>query len=406
MGPLIQCVISSAYHRRGESRLAHRTLEILRDRGLEAAISFAPWPRLDDCGVIHIFAGSDWPASLEQVVNARIQGIPVVITAFRWPVRTPDVAAYPTAALEAARIAASTCAQAALSLADVVITMSEAQERLLKTSSLLDPSLGKPDVAPLLFPVEPRHPAQQQSSEPFVLCPGVVAPENGQLDLLRAAGKLDAPLRFAGSTIYDPEYTAECSQHLRPGDSFLGPVGEDKLASLYSQAVASCLLAQDEHVRLEVLESCAAGIPTVSTPQESLREYAGDRVLSVNQGDPEDAARGLATALASARRAAQNLGSDSQTYAGKLLDIYAAAGARRPELNMRLVCDALSWRLQGLTGSLPESAPAMRAHFEEMLRVERARAADLYRRFRRVTSLPVIRQYLALRRWLASLRRT
>lgn len=416
---LIQCGLSSCYHRRGDWRLANRTLCMLRNQGAEVAATLAPWPPLarparEGRAVSHIFAGSDWPAALEQVVNSRIQSIPVVITAACWPGGRPDTSVRASDEHEAARIASSISAQAALSLADVVVTMSRAQEQLLRTPGWLDPSFGTPEVLPLLFPVsgtrevqpptQDRLPVQGLTSQRFVLCPGTVTPENGQLHLLSASRKLDAPLCFVGSTTFDPDYAAQCSQLLRPGDVLLGAVGESELASLYAEAAASCLLAHDEHVRLEALESCAAGIPTVSTPQQSLQEYVGNAALYVNHADPEAVAQTLAKALESARSAPHTLGSDPQTHAARLLDIYAAAGpAGRGELNMALVCKALSWRLQTVIASLPDGAAA-KARCEEMLRAEKARADDIYRRFRRITSLPVIRQYLAFRRWLASLR--
>jgi glycosyltransferase involved in cell wall biosynthesis len=387
---------------------------MLKNQGAEVGMSLAPWPRLEGCAVSHIFAGSDWAAVLEQVVNARIQGIPVVITAFRWPRERPDLSACASAEREAARLASSISAQAALSLADLVVTMSRAQERLLKISAWLDSSFGTPELASLPFPVSPTYEVPPQTDERlpgqrFVLCPGTVIPENGQLDLLAAAGEpagpgLDAPLRFVGSTTCDADYAAQCSQLFRPGDVLLGALGESELAKLYGEAAASCLLAHDDHVRLGVLESCAAGIPTVSTPQESLQEYVGEGALYVDRADAQAVRQSLAKALESPRAAPRRLGSDPQAYAARLLDIYAAAGpAGRGQLNMALVCEALSWRLQSVITSLPESAAAAKVRYEETLRAEKSRADDIYRRFRRIASLPVISQYLAFRRWLASL---
>jgi glycosyltransferase involved in cell wall biosynthesis len=86
---------------------------------------------------------------------------------------------------------------------------------------------------------------------------------------------------------------------------FLGPIYDERLASLYSAATAFCFPTWDESYGLPPLEAMAAGTPCIVSDIEVLREMYRDAAVFANPNDPKDFARAIDSVIADpARRAA------------------------------------------------------------------------------------------------------
>jgi glycosyltransferase involved in cell wall biosynthesis len=86
---------------------------------------------------------------------------------------------------------------------------------------------------------------------------------------------------------------------------FLGPIYDERLASLYSAATAFCFPTWDESYGLPPLEAMAAGTPCVVSDIAVLREMYGDAAEFANPHDHEDFARAIDAVVGDpARRAA------------------------------------------------------------------------------------------------------
>jgi len=98
---------------------------------------------------------------------------------------------------------------------------------------------------------------------------------------------LEAPLVVAG-------WSGWAGKNVWEKVLFLGYVGDDELAFLYSGAIALIFPSRYEGFGLPILEAMACGCPVVTTREASMPEVAGDAALYMR--DPDDA-EGLAAML-------------------------------------------------------------------------------------------------------------
>ncbi len=115
----------------------------------------------------------------------------------------------------------------------------------------------------------------------FALCVARIDFRKNQLRLIEATRRLGLPLVLRGSpppaSVLHAAYMDACR---RRGEqvTFLGPLGEEALWSLYRRCAVHCLPSFYETPGLSSLEAGLAGRPVVATPYGPTREYFGDDV--------------------------------------------------------------------------------------------------------------------------------
>src|SRR5207248_3023294 len=127
---------------------------------------------------------------------------------------------------------------------------------------------------------------------PYALFVGTLEPRKNVPLLLEAFAlvrrQVDAELLIVGGRgwLDEPIFAAHARSGLGDAARFLGHLGEDDLAALYSHAAVFVLPSLYEGFGLPVLEAMACGAPVVCSNAGPLPEVAGDAALLLK---PEDA---------------------------------------------------------------------------------------------------------------------
>jgi glycosyltransferase involved in cell wall biosynthesis len=154
----------------------------------------------------------------------------------------------------------------------------------------------------------PRHPdsfAQlarrlNLPSVPYALFVGTLEPRKNIPLLLEAFAlvrrELNVQLLLVGGRgwLDEPIFAAHARSGLGDAARFVGSLGEDDLAILYSRAGVFVLPSLYEGFGLPVLEAMAAGKPVLCSTATSLPEVAGDAALYFDPVDPADMSRAIA----------------------------------------------------------------------------------------------------------------
>ncbi len=123
----------------------------------------------------------------------------------------------------------------------------------------------------------------------YLLFVGAIQERKDPLAAVAAASAVGLPLVVVG-----PEKDARLAEELRlAGADVRGYVPKEELAQLYRGAAALVLPSRYEGFGLPVVEAMASGTPVVATPDDALREVAGDAAVFAEP-------RGLADAVRSA----------------------------------------------------------------------------------------------------------
>ena len=144
--------------------------------------------------------------------------------------------------------------------------------------------------------------------ESYLLCVGTIEPRknhHGLWEALRGPGRdLDLPLVVVGRPGWrGAEIVAAAGDLIASNRVIIMPtVDNATLPSLYAGAAATVYPSWYEGFGLPVIESLAAGRPTVVSSVAALVEVGGDHVIVVDPSDPESIADGLRHALASNER--------------------------------------------------------------------------------------------------------
>ena len=161
------------------------------------------------------------------------------------------------------------------------------------------------------FAAEPLGPAARAAlglPAAYVLCVGTLEPRKNHATLFAALrlleGRLDLPLVVAGRRGWDWQPILAAGERLRRDGRvrFLDYVPEETLPGLYAGAAATVYPSWAEGFGLPVLESLAAGVPTVASTAPALREVAGAAALYADPGSAEDLAGAIERALAGEQR--------------------------------------------------------------------------------------------------------
>jgi glycosyltransferase involved in cell wall biosynthesis len=147
-------------------------------------------------------------------------------------------------------------------------------------------------------------------NRPFVLFVGTLEPRKNLPLLLEAFGilrqRVDAQLIIVGARGWLDEPIFDAHERSGVGDAahFVGSLGEEDLAVLYSHAGVFVLPSLYEGFGLPVLEAMACGAPVVSSNAGPLPEVAGDAALLLKPEDAHAWASAMLEVLVSPRLAA------------------------------------------------------------------------------------------------------
>jgi glycosyltransferase involved in cell wall biosynthesis len=138
-------------------------------------------------------------------------------------------------------------------------------------------------VDPAFFPGDERRGT-------YLLFVGAIQERKDPLAAVAAASAVGLPLVAVG-----PEKDARLAEELRlAGADLRGYVSKTELAQLYRGAAALVLPSRYEGFGLPVVEAMASGTPVVATPDDALREVAGDAAVFA---EPAGLAGAIRTAL-------------------------------------------------------------------------------------------------------------
>jgi glycosyltransferase involved in cell wall biosynthesis len=284
--------------RAGETVQVEKTREALIRLGLRVHLSTAPAPDLCGYDLVHLFNIMAARETYQQLVNARRQRKPAVLSPIYW-----DPGEYLSATGQSSVYGSwweETMPLRRAVLAGVAAILPNSRmelEELRRLFSILPPAQIVPNAAETLFAAaRPEHFLRKYGCKNFLLSVGRICRRKNQLSLIRAARELNYPLVLIGP-LNDGEYYCECRRAAAgTGTLFIDALPPEELATAYAAARVHALVSWYDTPGLVSLEAAAAGCRLVTTDRGSAREYLEDLVEYCDPGDIASIQRAVAAA--------------------------------------------------------------------------------------------------------------
>jgi glycosyltransferase involved in cell wall biosynthesis len=184
--------------------------------------------------------------------------------------------------------------------ADLVITVSQTSKADVVAALDIDPNrvrVVSNVPAPAFAPRPDAHARVRErfGLDRYCLYVGDVHPRKNLASLAQAITTLDGPNRLELAIVGRAGHRGD-QIITASGAKWLGPLGDDDLADLYSAAAVTCYPSLYEGFGLPVIEAMACGSPVVASNRGAIPEVAGDAAILV-EPTPEALADGLRAAL-------------------------------------------------------------------------------------------------------------
>jgi len=303
----------------GDFAQLSETARHLQQLGVEATLSAALYPPLDDIDVVHLANTNKWMVHwcYAGILCARERSKPVVVSTIYWPwdeeeqevlrrrpygwtvAKALPKRALPvrvTATWARARNARSgwpkgwyaiyhslqrkyrslEMQQAVWGMADVLLPNSRIEADILKTlHGVQTPCVVVPTaVDPKFAQGDANCFAAKYGLQDFVLCVAAIHERKNQLSLIQAMRAVDLPLVLIGAA--NTRYARLCKERAHKNVHFLPPMSQEELADAYAAAKVHALPTFFETSGLASLEAAIAGGNVVTTVRGSTVEYFQD----------------------------------------------------------------------------------------------------------------------------------
>jgi glycosyltransferase involved in cell wall biosynthesis len=284
MRVLFQIRPSHEQHAGGDTFHATRTVEELRELGVEVEVSGSLGADLSGFDLVHLFNTELIEPTFRHCLRARAAGVPIVLTPIFWRPPLEDIrfAEVDRASL---RRRDAVMRDVAFGLADALLPNSQAELDGIASQFSPLPALAR--VVPVGVDLEygdgdgegfcSRHGLPLRG---FVLCAARLEERKNQARLIEACAPLGVPLVLAGAEYEDrAPYATACRETVeRTGVDvrFLGHLSPEEMADAYAAARVHALPSIWETVGLTSLEAAVAGCNVVSTERCGVGEYLGE----------------------------------------------------------------------------------------------------------------------------------
>lgn len=257
-------------------------------RILRPAWRYLGWPRAETFAgsvqVVHALALTAVPSRLPRV--ATVHDVLPLIHPELYPPGTEDAVRKELTSAAQADVIVATCESTADEIARVTPFP---RERIV--------------VAPLGVTGLPPPDGRAEPQAPYLFAVGAMTPRKG-FDVLAQAVTRVGPscprMLVAGPDYWKADDTRRAIAEADRYGKFdlLGPVDDERLASLYAGATAVCFPTRAEGFGLPCLEAMAAGAPLIASDLPPVREVVGSAAELVPPEDPDALADAIARLLA------------------------------------------------------------------------------------------------------------
>jgi len=278
----------------------------LEDLGLEVSVSLEENPDVSQYDVVHVFNTLAMPASYYQVMNAKSQGKPVLLSTIFWNVGAMDAGRSSLGRRLKDKFNATLRSLVGLEIMSRdgygrrIINWQQQESALLASDCLLPNSYMELEQIRQAFPrvrnkarIIPngvdssitggdaeRFRESHRIDKEFVLCVANVSPRKNQLRLAKACRACGYLLVLIGGCLdANRQYLESC---LKAGGSslvYLGPAGRQTVADALAACRVHALPSWVETPGLATLEAAACGKNVVVCDRGSVREYLRDEAF-------------------------------------------------------------------------------------------------------------------------------
>ncbi|KXS41807.1 MULTISPECIES: glycosyltransferase [unclassified Candidatus Frackibacter] len=252
-----------------------RTKEQVERLGIEVNLSTDLGVELDKYDLIHLFNTTRISETYQQMLNAKKQDKPVVLSTIYWDMEEylrnerPDKLKWWQRTNE--------YRQEVMNLADILLPNSESEKRLIeKNFGIKDKFMVVPNGVSRYLPNKADDSFKvKYGLEDFILAVGRFDKRKNQLNVIKALKETYIPLVMIGSC-NDPQYLRKCKAEANKETIFIDHLPQRKLASAYQAAKVHVLASWYDTPGLVSLEAGILGCNIVSTNRGSAKDYFKD----------------------------------------------------------------------------------------------------------------------------------